>query len=159
MTSLYKTNSPPVIHGNLIQVDVICLKNVRRNFLLRTCTALNSTSALLLKFNSGCPATWILRERVGGSLSSLLHVLPPSSPTTLPPSSSGSTRNWSHITEQIGMFCYSGLTQEQVEKLKQDAAIYMTKDGRISMVSLTPHNVDYVAKAIHEVTKWTATTM
>lgn len=65
----------------------------------------------------------------------------------------GSTRDWSHVTEQIGMFCYSGLSLEQVERLKAEHAIYMTKDGRISVVSLTPKNVDYVAKAIHMVTK------
>ncbi|KAL5466716.1 hypothetical protein EMCRGX_G030864 [Ephydatia muelleri] len=65
----------------------------------------------------------------------------------------GSTRNWSHIKDQIGMFCYSGLSPQQVEKLKQDNAIYMTKDGRVSMVAITPDNVDYIAKAIHQVTK------
>ena len=65
----------------------------------------------------------------------------------------GSTRDWSHVTQQIGMFCYSGLNQEQVEKLKSDHAIYMTKDGRISMVSLTPKNIDYVVSAIHAVSK------
>lgn len=53
------------------------------------------------------------------------------------------------------MFCYSGLSPQQVEKLRQDNAIYMTKDGRVSMVSITPDNVDYIAKAIHQVTKWT----
>ena len=26
----------------------------------------------------------------------------------------GSTRNWQHITDQIGMFCFTGLTPEQV---------------------------------------------
>ena len=26
----------------------------------------------------------------------------------------GSTRDWSHVTKQIGMFCYSGLSTEQV---------------------------------------------
>lgn len=26
----------------------------------------------------------------------------------------GSTRDWSHINDQIGMFCYTGLTVEQV---------------------------------------------
>ena len=26
----------------------------------------------------------------------------------------GSTRNWSHITEQIGMFCFTGLNKDQV---------------------------------------------
>lgn len=51
------------------------------------------------------------------------------------------------------MFCYSGLTKEQVERLQEEFAIFMTKDGRISMVSLTPRNVEYVAKAIHLVTK------
>ena len=57
------------------------------------------------------------------------------------------------MTDQIGMFCYTGLKQDEVEKLKTDYAIYMTKDGRVSMVSLTPKNVDYVAKSIHQVTK------
>ena len=57
------------------------------------------------------------------------------------------------MTEQIGMFCYIGLNPEQVEKLKTDYAIYMTKDGRVSMVSLTPDTIDYVARAIHLVTK------
>ena len=65
----------------------------------------------------------------------------------------GSTRNWSHITEQIGMFCYSGMTQEQVARLQSDYAIFMTSDGRISMVSLTPGNVGAVAHAMHQVTK------
>ena len=66
---------------------------------------------------------------------------------------SGSTRNWSHITEQIGMFCYSGMTREQVARLQSDYAIFMTTDGRISMVSLTPDNVGAVAHAMHQVTK------
>ncbi len=65
----------------------------------------------------------------------------------------GSSRDWSHVTRQIGMFCYSGLNLEQVERLKSEHAIYMTKDGRVSMVSLTPKNVDYVARAMHIVSK------
>ena len=88
------------------------------------------------------------------SLFSPSPVLPPwaSLPFSLS-LSLGSTRNWSHITEQIGMFCYTGLTTDQVELLKKDHGIYMTKDGRLSVVSLTPDNVEYVAKAIHSVTK------
>ncbi|XP_065915037.1 aspartate aminotransferase, mitochondrial-like [Dysidea avara] len=65
----------------------------------------------------------------------------------------GSKLNWSHITGQIGMFCFSGLNEQQVQRLRDDFHIYMTKDGRISIVALTTKNVDYVAKAIHEVTK------
>ena len=81
------------------------------------------------------------------------HVALPTVPSHLLPFQTGSTKNWSHVTDQIGMFCYSGLNPQQVEKLKQDSAIYMTKDGRISMVAVTPDNVDYIAKAIHHVTK------
>jgi len=32
----------------------------------------------------------------------------------------GSQRDWSHITSQIGMFCYTGLQAEQVKKLAQE---------------------------------------
>lgn len=45
----------------------------------------------------------------------------------------GSTRSWDHITHQIGMFCYSGLTSEEVIALKEKHHIYCTLDGRISM--------------------------
>lgn len=38
----------------------------------------------------------------------------------------GSTKDWSHIVSQIGMFAYSGLTKEMVEKLRYEHAIYMT---------------------------------
>ena len=72
---------------------------------------------------------------------------------SLSPLLSGSTRDWSHVTRQIGMFCYSGLNLQQVEKLRDDHAVYMTKDGRVSIVSLTADNVDYVARAIHLVSK------
>jgi aspartate aminotransferase len=51
------------------------------------------------------------------------------------------------------MFCFSGLTPEQVEKLKNDHHIYLTKDGRISMAGITTGNVEYIAKAIVDVTK------
>ncbi|XP_012288092.1 aspartate aminotransferase, mitochondrial isoform X1 [Orussus abietinus] len=65
----------------------------------------------------------------------------------------GSLRNWSHITEQIGMFCYTGLTPPQVAALTKDFSIYLTKDGRISMAGVSSKNVEYLAYAIHEVTK------
>jgi len=45
----------------------------------------------------------------------------------------GSTRNWDHITDQIGMFAYSGLTKHQVQTLRDQHHIYCTLDGRISM--------------------------
>jgi aspartate aminotransferase len=51
------------------------------------------------------------------------------------------------------MFCFSGLNTEQVDRLMKEFSIYFTKDGRISMVGVTSKNVDYLASAIHEVTK------
>lgn len=35
----------------------------------------------------------------------------------------GSQRDWSHITSQIGMFCYTGLQADQVKKLAQEVRI------------------------------------
>ena len=65
----------------------------------------------------------------------------------------GSTRDWSHITSQIGMFAYTGLTKPQVERCIKEFHIYLTMNGRISIAGLNTHNVEYVAKAFHEVTK------
>ncbi|KAF7640347.1 Aspartate aminotransferase [Meloidogyne graminicola] len=65
----------------------------------------------------------------------------------------GSQRNWNHIVDQIGMFCYTGLNPEQVDRLTNEFSIYLTKDGRISMAGITSNNINYVANAINEVTK------
>ncbi|KYB27212.1 aspartate aminotransferase, cytoplasmic isoform X1 [Tribolium castaneum] len=58
--------------------------------------------------------------------------------------------DWSHITAQIGMFSYTGLTEKQSLHMVEKHHIYMLKSGRISMCGVTPGNVDYVAKAIYE---------
>ncbi|CAN6272067.1 unnamed protein product [Urochloa humidicola] len=65
----------------------------------------------------------------------------------------GSPLSWEHITNQIGMFCYSGMTPEQVDRLTNEYHIYMTRNGRISMAGVTTGNVSYLANAIHDVTK------
>ncbi|RKP23073.1 pyridoxal phosphate-dependent transferase [Syncephalis pseudoplumigaleata] len=65
----------------------------------------------------------------------------------------GSKHSWNHIKDQIGMFCFTGLKPDQVEALKRDHHVYLTKDGRISIAGVSSHNVKYLAQAIHEVTK------
>jgi len=65
----------------------------------------------------------------------------------------GSSRNWQHITDQIGMFCFTGLKPDQVERLTKDFSIYLTKDGRISVAGVSSANNAYLAHAMHEVTK------
>jgi len=65
----------------------------------------------------------------------------------------GSKRDWSHITNQIGMFCFTGLNPEQVDRLTNEFHVYLTRNGRISIAGMSSNNVEYLAKSIHEVTK------
>jgi len=60
-------------------------------------------------------------------------------------------RPWDHITKQIGMFAYSGMTKEEVIALRERHHIYCTLDGRISMAGVTSGNVSYMADAIKDV--------
>jgi aspartate aminotransferase len=64
-----------------------------------------------------------------------------------------SKKSWKHVTSQIGMFCYTGMTPEQVERIRKEFSVYLTKDGRISIAGITSSNVKYLAEAIHTVTK------
>lgn len=65
----------------------------------------------------------------------------------------GSSHNWEHITDQIGMFCFTGMKPEQVEKIIKEFSVYLTKDGRISVAGVSSQSVDYLAAAMHAVTK------
>jgi aspartate aminotransferase len=65
----------------------------------------------------------------------------------------GSNKPWSHITDQIGMFCYSGLTPDEVLAVREKHSVYLTNDGRVSMAGVTSSNVEYLAQALHDVTK------
>jgi aspartate aminotransferase len=64
----------------------------------------------------------------------------------------GSQHDWSHAEAQTGMFFFSGLSKDQVMGLRE-RSIYCTADGRMSVCGINPRNVEYLAKAIHEVTK------
>ncbi|XP_055447456.1 aspartate aminotransferase, cytoplasmic [Psammomys obesus] len=57
---------------------------------------------------------------------------------------------WSHITDQIGMFSFTGLNPKQVQYLVKEKHIYLLPSGRINMCGLTTKNLDYVATSIHE---------
>jgi aspartate aminotransferase len=58
---------------------------------------------------------------------------------------------WDHLIKQNGMFCYTGLTKEQVLKLRDNFAIYCTLDGRFSISGVNEGNVDYLAESIDHV--------
>jgi aspartate aminotransferase, mitochondrial len=68
-------------------------------------------------------------------------------------SEAGSVKNWDHITDQIGMFAFTGLTTEQVLEMRGKHSVYCTDDGRISIAGINTTNVKHIAMAIHDVTK------
>jgi len=56
--------------------------------------------------------------------------------------------NFDFVPRQRGMFSYSGLTREQVARLRSEFAIYAIDSGRICVAALNQRNLDYVARAI-----------
>jgi aromatic-amino-acid transaminase len=61
------------------------------------------------------------------------------------------TADFSFVLQQRGMFSYSGLSKEQVRRLREEYSIYTIDTGRICIAALTTGNVDYVADAIANV--------
>jgi aromatic-amino-acid transaminase len=59
-------------------------------------------------------------------------------------------RDFEFVRQQIGMFSYSGLTQEQVAKLRAES-IYAVDTGRICVAALNSKNIDRVIDAIAKV--------
>ncbi|KAA8650492.1 hypothetical protein EYZ11_007661 [Aspergillus tanneri] len=70
--------------------------------------------------------------------------------------SKGTPGTWEHITNQIGMFSFTGLSEPQVKLLRDKWHVYMTKNGRISMAGLNTHNLDYFAEAVDSVVRETS---
>jgi aspartate/tyrosine/aromatic aminotransferase len=65
----------------------------------------------------------------------------------------GTPGNWTHITSQIGMFSFTGLTPAQSKAMVEKHHIYMLGNGRISMAGVTSSNAPYIAKAIDDVVR------
>lgn len=58
--------------------------------------------------------------------------------------------DWTHITSQIGMFSFTGLTPKQVENMINKHSVFMLKNGRISMAGVNPSNVEHIARGIDD---------
>ncbi len=88
-------------------------------------------------------AQWIdelggMRDRLNG-MGALLH-------DALKEKAPG--HDFSHLVQTNGMFCFLGVTTEQVDKLKRDFGIYMVGSSRINVAGITTANVDYLASSI-----------
>ena len=63
----------------------------------------------------------------------------------------GVKRDFSFISQQYGMFSFSGLSKEQVARLKDEFGIYIVGSGRISVAGITTSNIDPLCEAIAKV--------
>ena len=57
-------------------------------------------------------------------------------------------RDFSYLVKQRGMFSYSGLSPEQVDRLRDEFGVYLVRSGRMCIAGLNNGNIDYVASAI-----------
>ncbi|MBU0600941.1 MAG: aspartate/tyrosine/aromatic aminotransferase [Gammaproteobacteria bacterium] len=60
----------------------------------------------------------------------------------------GVARDFSFVARQRGMFSYTGLTVQQVDRLRDEFGIYAVGTGRICLAALNSKNVDYVADSL-----------
>ena len=63
----------------------------------------------------------------------------------------GAEQDFSFIIEQNGMFSFSGLSPEQVDRLKDEFAIYAVRSGRINVAGITEDNIRYLCESIVKV--------
>jgi aromatic-amino-acid transaminase len=82
-----------------------------------------------------------MRERIKAMRKQLVHSLKALAPGM----------DFDFILKQRGMFSYSGLTKEQVQRLREEYSIYAIDTGRICVAALTSRNVEHVAAAIAKV--------
>ena len=61
--------------------------------------------------------------------------------------------DYSYITDQVGMFSFSGLTKDQMVRLRNEFGVYGTDTGRICVAALNDDNVGYVSESIAAVLK------
>jgi len=84
-----------------------------------------------------------MRERIRANRRALVDLLAVHAPG----------EDFRFVLEQRGMFSYSGLTKEQVARLRSEFGVYAIDTGRICVAALNSRNTDYVAGAIGEVIK------
>ena len=88
-------------------------------------------------------STWehevsIMRNRIGSMRNKFLQAL----------DKYGVGERFAHLAEQRGMFSFSGLTKDEVEKLRTEHGVYLIGNGRICLAAMNDNNVDKVASAI-----------
>jgi len=83
----------------------------------------------------------VMRERILANRRALVDALATKAPRA----------DFGFVLKQRGMFSYTGLTEEQVNRLRRESSVYAIDTGRICVASLSKRNVGYVAEAIAKV--------
>jgi aromatic-amino-acid transaminase len=60
----------------------------------------------------------------------------------------GARQDFAFVIDQVGMFSYSGLGKDQMQRLRSEFGVYGVDSGRICVAALNDKNIDYVAKSI-----------
>ncbi|MDJ0779335.1 MAG: amino acid aminotransferase [Gammaproteobacteria bacterium] len=60
----------------------------------------------------------------------------------------GVDQDFTFIERQNGMFSFSGLSKEQVVKMREDSAVYAVDSGRFNVAAMTTDNMDALCEAI-----------
>jgi len=82
-----------------------------------------------------------MRDRINGNRDLLVEKL----------AAAGIDKDFAFIQQQRGMFSFSGLTKQQVERLKEEFSIYIVGSGRINVAGVSESNVDYLCESIAKV--------
>ena len=82
-----------------------------------------------------------MRQRVAGLRLGLVEALRPY----------GLAERFAHIAEQRGMFSYTGLSPQQVQRLRDQYGVYMVGSGRANVAGLDSERLDALAQAIARV--------
>ena len=93
-------------------------------------------------------AQWVeelgeMRERIKAMRSALVQGL----------ADAGVEGDFSYITDQVGMFSFSGLTKDQMVRLRNEYGVYGTDTGRICVAALNEGNIAHVSESIAAVLK------
>ncbi len=100
----------------------------------------------LILNDAGLRAEWLaeleeMRRRMTAMRAALVAALGETAPG----------HDFSHIKRTTGMFCYLGVSPEQVARLKEDRGIYLVDSSRINVCGITEGNVRYLAESIASV--------
>ena len=82
-----------------------------------------------------------MRERINGMRQRFVEMM----------ESKNASHDFSSITSQRGMFSFSGLSQLQVDRLRNDYSIYIVGNGRINVAGITENNLERLCDCILEV--------